>query len=76
MPIKTQKTIVNVMAVMAVLLMLSISSGWDAEDAQAAANQAQYVKTLAQQEADERKSEFNRLAFEGERMNGLAGDIK
>ena len=76
MPIKTQKNIVNLMAVMAVLLMLSLSSKWDAEDAQATANQAQYVKTLAQQEADERKAEFNRLAFEGERMTGFAGDIK
>lgn len=64
------------MAVMAVLLMLSLSSKWDAEDAQAAANQAQYAKKLAKQEADERKAEFNRLAFEGERLTGYAGDMK
>lgn len=73
---KTQKNIVNVMAVMAVFAMLSISSKWDAEDAQAAASQAQYVKTLAKQEADERKREFNALAFEGERLTGYAGDMK
>lgn len=76
MPIKTQKTIVNVLAALAVFAAFSIVGTWEQEDAQAAANQAQYVKALAKQEADERKREFNALAFEGERMTGFAGDIK
>lgn len=76
MQIKTQKTIVNLMAVLVAFAMLSLSSKWDEEDAQAAANQAQYVKALAQQEAEERKREFNVLAFEGERLTGFTGDMK
>ena len=52
----------------------------DYQDQLAAIEHAQYVKSLAKAEAkaeaDERKREFNRLAFEAERMTGFAGDMK
>jgi hypothetical protein len=60
----------------AVILALGVMGAIEKKDQQAAADHAQFVKQLAkQEEAYERKAEFNRLALEGERMTGYAGDI-
>jgi len=73
---KTQKTIINLLALVLFIAAFSWVSNEDYKDAKISAEHAQYVKQLAKQEADERKAEFNRLAFEGEYMTGFEGDIK
>lgn len=75
MNIKTQKTVVNIFAVLIFLVAFSWLSNDDYKEQIKAQEHANYVRELAKQEADERKAEFNRLAFEGERMTGFAGDM-
>ena len=59
-----------------IVILLVLMSNVDAKDQSVVQAHKEDVLRLAKEEALERKRDFNKLAFEAERMTGIKGAMK
>lgn len=76
MKTKNAKTIINTLTAIALIAVYTWASNDDYKEQIKSQDNADYVRELSRQEAEEKKREFNVLAFEAQRLTTYAGDLK